>query len=246
MTAKIAARAGIALALALAVSPAAGAEGPALTRPLAGGGEVDWASGMVSARGGAAGDYRLPSADVARLGAERRARAAARTALRAALEALPRGARAKLTSAELDRALDRARAVDVQYQSNGGVLLSLAVSFGDLVAPAPAGPARAAAAAAAAGAAAPAPGPAPPVPAVVPERALVVPSMPLELAPGLAAGEKEGQLAWAVYRTGAPPSGVKAISARRDKQGRLVLPASESLQSLARGPAVIYVQKILR
>jgi hypothetical protein len=242
VTAKIAARAGIALALALAVYPAAGAEGPALTRPLAGGGEVDWASGTVSARGGAAGDYRLPSADVARLGAERRARAAARTALRAALEALPRGARAKLTSAELDRALDRARAVDVQYQSNGGVLLSLAVSFGDLVAPAPAGSARAAAAAAAA----PAPGPAPPVPAVVPERALVVPSMPLELAPGLAAGEKEGQLAWAVYRTGAPPSGVKAISARRDKQGRLVLPASESLQSLARGPAVIYVQKILR
>src|SRR5580704_8494322 len=52
---------------------------------------VDWRAGTLSATGGAAADLRMPSVDLARPGAERRARAAAIGKLRGALAALPLG-----------------------------------------------------------------------------------------------------------------------------------------------------------
>jgi hypothetical protein len=194
--------------------------------------EVDWGAGTISARGGAAADIRMPSADVARPGAERRARAAAVAKLRAALAALRPGG--KLSEKELEAALGRAHPAGVDYQSNGGVLLTMSLAFGDIVPPrevtvkaqvpdAGAEPTRKA-----------------------PEQALAVASMPFELAPRLVAGEKEAALSWAIYRTGAPPAGVDAITVKRDKDGRLVLPKAEakSLQKLAGAPVVIYLQKV--
>src|SRR5579863_4712594 len=81
---------------------------------------VDWRAGTLSASGGAAADLRMPSVDLARPGAERRARAAATAKLRTALGSLPVGAGHKLDPDRIDRALNRARTADVQYQSNGG------------------------------------------------------------------------------------------------------------------------------
>jgi hypothetical protein len=204
----------VAVALWGAVAHAEG-----LVRPLEGA-DVDWSAGTISARGGAAADYRLPSADVARPSAERRARAAAAQKLKGALAALSIGGGRKLSAADIDAAVKRARAA-VDYQSNGGALVTLALRFADVLAPARA-------------------------PEAAPERALVVSAMPLELAPKLAAGEAEGALAWAVYRAGSPPSGVTATAAKRDRQGRLVLPKGEGLGKLSSGPAIIYVQKILK
>jgi hypothetical protein len=193
--------------------------------------EVDWGTGTISARGGAAADIRMPSADVARPGAERRARAAAVAKLRAALATLPLRPGGKLSAAELEAALGKARPADVDYQSNGGVLLTMSLAFGDIVPPketakakdrdAGAEPTRKA-----------------------PEQALAVASMPFELAPRVAAGDREAALSWAIYRTGAPPSGVDAISVKRDQAGRLVLPKGEAkaLQKLAGAPVVIYLQ----
>ena len=52
---------------------------------------VDWMAGTLATGGGAAADLRMPSVDLARPGAERRARAVAEAKLRAALAALPLG-----------------------------------------------------------------------------------------------------------------------------------------------------------
>jgi hypothetical protein len=191
--------------------------------------EVDWGTGTITARGGAAADFRMPSADIARPGAERRARAAAAATLRAALQALPLGAGNKLSAAELEAALGRAHAGNVDYQSNGGVLLTLSLAFGDVAPPKeairPDGGAETARKA--------------------PERALSVASMPFELAPRVVAGEREAALSWAIYRAGTPPAGVDAIAVHRDRAGRLALPKGEAkaLQKLAGAPVVIYVQK---
>ena len=183
-----------------------------LVRPL-GDSEVDWAAGTITAHGGAAADLRVPSADVARPGAERRARAAALAKLRAALQAMPLGT-GKLSAAALEAALGRAHAASVDYQSNGGVLLTMSLAFGEVSppqektdktpkTPSPDGGAETA--------------------RKVPEQALSVASMPFELAPRVAAGEREAALSWAVYRTGAPPAGVEAIAVHRDRAGRLQL-----------------------
>jgi hypothetical protein len=192
--------------------------------------EVDWATGTISARGGAAADIRMPTADIARPGAERRARAVAVAKLRAALATLRPGA--KLSEKELEAVLGRAHPAGVDYQSNGGVLLTMSLAFGDILPPkepaasksrdAGVEPARKA-----------------------PEQALAVATMPFELAPRVAAGDKEAALSWAIYRTGAPPAGVGAITVKRDQAGRLVLPKAEAraLQKLAGTPVVIYLQK---
>jgi len=201
-----------------------------LVRPL-GDTEVDWGAGTISARGGAAADLRMPTADIARPGAERRARAAALAKLRAALQSLPLRPGGKLSATELEAALGRAHPAGVDYQSNGGVLLTMSLAFGDIVPPkekakappdAGAEPTR-----------------------KDPEQALAVASMPFGLAPRVVAGEREAALSWAVYRTGAPPSGVDAIAVKRDAKGNLVLPKGEAkaLQKLAGAPVVIYVQK---
>jgi len=193
--------------------------------------EVDWATGTISARAGAAADMRMPTADIARPGAERRARAAAVAKLRAALVTLRPGG--KLSEKELQAALGRAHPAGVDYQSNGGVLLTMSLAFGDIVPPKET----------------PAPKKSPDAGVEptrkAPEQALAVASMPFELAPRVAAGDKEAALSWAVYRTGAPPAGVDAISVKRDQAGRLVLPKAEAkaLQKLAGAPVVIYLQK---
>src|SRR5436190_13773130 len=71
----------VAVAALLAASLAAAAADADDASPLhdrrAGGVEIDWAEGTLTATGGAAADLRMPSADVARPGAVRRARAAA-------------------------------------------------------------------------------------------------------------------------------------------------------------------------
>jgi hypothetical protein len=208
---------GLCLALVLAAS-AASEDG--LVRAV-GGAEIDWGEGVIRARAGSAADYRLPSADMARPGAERRARGTALDAVRAALERLPLGQGRKLSRAEVDAAAAKIKTVTTDYQSNGGALVTVAVRFADV-----------------AGA----------VAANVPPRALVAPSMPLELAPRLLAGGEEATLSWVVYRMGPPPADADALAVHRDRQGRLVLPRGDRrlLEKLAGAPVVIYVQKILK
>ena len=102
----------------------------ALKQTLAGA-AVDWEAGTIAATGGAAADLRMPSVDLSRPGAQRRAHAAAVAKLRGALTTLPLGSGNKLTTAEIDRAVGRARDVDVQYQSNGGAIVRVEIRFGD-------------------------------------------------------------------------------------------------------------------
>jgi hypothetical protein len=223
-------RALVAAALLLVAGPAAADE--KLVRTL-GGSEIDWSAGLITARGGAAADFHLPTAELARPGAERRAQAQARARLRATLDDLPTGGR-KLSEAQKEAAVARAHREAVDYQSNGGVLLTLGLGFGDVVPPKE--PSRVVTTADAG-----APEPA----RKAPERALSVASMPFELAPRLAVGERDAPVAWAIYRLGPPPAGVDAIAVHRDRAGRLVLPKGEAkaLQKLAGAPVVIYVQK---
>src|SRR5579863_568988 len=68
---------------------------------------IDWRAGTLAATGGAAADLRMPSVDLARPGAERRARAAALGKLRTALTSLPAGGGRKLDPDRVDRALGR-------------------------------------------------------------------------------------------------------------------------------------------
>ena len=75
-----------------------------LVRPL-GDSEIDWGAGTISAKGGAAADLRMPTAEIARPGAERRARAAALAKLKASLLTLPLRPGGKLSAAELEAAL---------------------------------------------------------------------------------------------------------------------------------------------
>lgn len=193
---------------------------------------------MIRSEAGSAADYRLPSPEIARPGAERRAHAAAMAGLRGALRALPLGSGRKLSAAEIDAALTRCRTAGVEYQSNGGAVVTLSLRFAEI-----SGSARAE------------PDDKPPT------RALAVAAMPLELAPRVAAGEKadkdakaekdaknEAVLAWVVYRAGSPPSDVEAVTVQRDREGRLILPRGEgpSIEKLAGASAVIYVQKIVK
>jgi hypothetical protein len=212
------------LALAGVVAGPAGAETAALLRSV-GGAEIDWAAGVVKAQAGSAADYRLPSAEIARAGAERRARAAASAELRAALQGLALGPGRRLSSADIEAALTRVRAVNVDYQSNGGAVVTMSLRFAEVT-----------------GAAVEE------ADAVPPKRVLSVPAMPLELAPRVAAGDDQGTLAWAVYRVGPAPADAEALTVRRDRDGRLVLPRADRrlIEKLAHQPAVIYVQKIVK
>ena len=177
---------------------------------------IDWRAGTLSASGGAAADLRMPSVDLARPGAERRARAAATAKLRVALGALPAGGGHKLDPDRIDRALDRARTADVQYQSNGGAVIRMEVGFADwLEDPA------------------------------APTTALSVREARLVASPRAVVGGQEISLGAATYRVGAAPAGARA--ARVDHSGRLVIEGGADLAAkLARGVALIYVQKVLR
>lgn len=90
--------------------------------------EVDFGAGTITAQAGAADDLRMPGANAARPGAERRARAAAEAKLRIAAGALV-GGETKLAKSALERAV----VSRTEYQSNGGVVLWLSLRFSDLV-----------------------------------------------------------------------------------------------------------------
>jgi hypothetical protein len=189
----------------------------ALLREVAGA-EVDFAAGVITVRAGAAADTSLPSADLARPKAERQARAVATTKLRAALAALSLSPGRTLAATDIEAAVGRAQA-KVDYQSNGGVLLVLAVRFEDLFAD-PRADAK-------------------------PEHNMTVAAAPLDVAPVFVAGGKEGRLRWAVYKIGTPPAGLQARAAKRDDSGRMVLrDASDADAAAFDGVrAVIWVQK---
>ncbi len=179
---------------------------------------VDWHAGTLSASGGAAADLRMPSVDLARPGAERRARAAAAAKLRAGLGALPAGGGHRLDPDRIDRALNKARATDVQYQSNGGAVIRMEVGFADWLDD---------------------PG--------APTTALAVREAHLGAAPRAVVGGQEISLGAATYRVGSPPPDAGARAAHLDHSGRLVIEGGADLAAkLARGVALIYVQKVLR
>ena len=147
----------------LALAAAAQAKEPAAFKRAVAGTEVDWSAGAITAQAGAAADIRMPGPSAARPGAERRARAAAEEKLRVALRELGQGKKLEDKAAQ-------ATVSRVEYQSNGGVVMWLAVRFADLV---PAKPASV---------------------------SLKVASMPFVLAPVVVAGGKTAATAVATYR----------------------------------------------
>ena len=203
---------------------------------------IDWRRGTLSATGGAAADLRMPSADVARPGSERRARAAARTHLADALRTLPLGGGRRLDEAAVARAVTRARSANVEYQSNGGAVVRMEVSFGDwaevaAVLPPSAGAGARADTAGAGSAATPEPAPV----------ALWLPEARLGAAPVLVVAGREITLGSATYTTAAGlPTGTRPLTVHADKQGKLVVDEGGNSRELAGRPAVIYVQKVLR
>lgn len=202
-------------------SHSSSADTPLVTRLR--GCDVNWTSGFISAPAGSAADFRLPTPDMARPGAERRARAVALAKLRAALEDLPLGGGRKLEAPALEATLGRARPAEVEYQSNGGVTLRMMVAFVDLTIRSEISDAGSA-----------------------PVATLAVSAMPLEISPALSAGGQIVSLGFATYRVGAPPRDTAVLRARRDREGHLVLEESapDAVQRLAGAPALIYVRKI--
>jgi len=181
-----------------------------------GGVSIDWQTGTLDAAGGAAADLRMPSVDLARPGAERRAHAAALAKLRAALQTLPLGGGRTLGASEIDRALGRARTVDIQYQSNGGAVTRLEVRFADWIEQ-----------------------------KEPPTVTLTAPAMRLAAAPAAVVAGREIRVGAATFRLGPAPAGSNAVSARVDRAGRLAVEADADLASkLAGGVALIYVQKV--
>jgi hypothetical protein len=162
----------------------------------------------------------MPSADLARPGAERRARAAAVARLGKALAELPLGGGHTLPVAAVDLAAGRARDLGVEYQSNGGAVVRLRVVFADWLS------------------AEPPPGP-----------ALAVAEARLGAAPKVRVGKQEIVVGTARYRIGHPPAAAAAVAAKVDRDGNLVVagPAgpSDLAQKLAGAAIVVYVRKVL-
>lgn len=209
-----------ALLLTSLTGGAAGAESSALVERHDGV-EIDWAEGTVTVSGGAAGDLRMPSADVARAGAVRRAEAAARARLADALAAVPLGGGRKPASEDVQRAVRRARLSQSDYQSNGGAVVRVTARFADWLEAPPAAP------------------------TVV----LAVASAHLAAAPVIKVGSREVNVGAASYRVGAPPRDAKAVTAKVDRGGRVVVDGQKSgdlAERLARGTALIYVEKVLK
>jgi hypothetical protein len=184
--------------------------------------EIDWAAGTVTATGGAAADLRMPSADVARAGALRRAEAAARARLREALARLPAGGGQKVDGEGVTRALARARVTGTDLQSNGGALLHVATRFVDWIdADSP--------------------------PDAAPVVVLSVGAMALAAAPvaQIAGQASPRPIGAALYRLGEPPAGVEALPAKLGKGGHLTFALGRDkalVDKLAKGTALIYVR----
>lgn len=121
------------LLCALAAVPAAAEprQGSVLV-PIEHGGAIDWTRGVIKAVGAAPGDIRSPSPSLARVGAERRARAQAQERLLAAARALRMEDRLVGAWADADAAVAGrlaaavARVLDlaVDYGSDGSVVLT--------------------------------------------------------------------------------------------------------------------------
>ncbi|HKE17065.1 MAG TPA: hypothetical protein VKB80_19460 [Kofleriaceae bacterium] len=101
---------------------------------LGAGARVDWTRGLLIATGAAAGDLRAPSAELARLKAERQARDAARVQLRrlardlALADGRELGAALEGAAADrFDRALDAVIDEQVEHASDGSVVLAVAL-----------------------------------------------------------------------------------------------------------------------
>jgi hypothetical protein len=207
----------LALTLLFLVVPAALRADSSPLRDTLVGANVAWDKGTLDVSAGAAADLRMPSVDQARPGAERRALAAGQSKLRAALAALPLGHGNKLTGAEIDRAVARARSADVQYQSNGGAVVRVELKFGDWLE-----------------------APNPPVVLTV-----AVKNMRLGAAPMARVGGREVRVGAATYVVGDGPKNVP--DAKVDKEGRLVLTGDAALaDKLARGAVLIYVGRVSR
>ena len=211
-------RAALALCTVAALHAGAAHAADALKQTLAGA-AVDWEVGTISATGGAAADLRMPSVDLSRPGAQRRARAAAVAKLRAALVTLPLGSGNKLTGPEIDRALARARDVDVQYQSNGGAIVRVELRFGDWLEK-PAGPDG---------------------------FAVAVSAIRLGAAPTARVGKRDVRVGAAVYRVTEAKTVKNVADGKVDTDGRIVLSGDAELPDrLARGQVIIYVAKLQR
>jgi hypothetical protein len=208
------------LVAGLAAHPGHAPSGTSLEETRAGV-TIDWGEGTLTAPGGAAADLHMPSADLARPGAERRARAAALAQLKQALLVLPLGGGRTLSPEAVETALARARAADIEYQSNGGAVIRLRVRFGDWLPAEPtAGP------------------------------VLAIDEIHLAASPALRIAGKEIASGVARYRLGAPPAGTRPVAVKVDREGRWVAKADKADKDLGdklSGTAiVIYVQKVLR
>ena len=240
---------GLCAAAAVALPLAAAAVGTLPAHPLAplqevvnDGVTVDWSAGTLTTQAGAAPDLRMPSAEVARPGAVRRARAAALARLKQALGALPLGGDRRLPPDAIDRASARARTAGVEYQSNGGAVVSLVVHFTDwldtpgrLPQSAPDGGSDPDGGTSEASAGSPAV-----------DVTISAAAARLGAAPIVKGGKQEVALGAATYRIGTPPASARAVAAKVDRAGRLVLDSASIAQKLAGGVAVIYVQKITK
>jgi hypothetical protein len=174
-----------------------------LVRPL-GDSEIDWGAGTISAHGGAAADLRMPSAEIARPGPSAGPGPRPWPSCAPPCRPCRFAPAASCRRADLEAALGRAHPAGVDYQSNGGVLLTMSLAFGDIVPPKEKDRK-------------------PPDAGVettrkAPEQALAVASMPFELAPRVVAGEREAALSWrstarARRRRGWTPSPSSATAA---------------------------------
>lgn len=170
--------------------------------------EIDWTAAILTAQGGAAAELRMPGPNAARPGAERRARAAAEEKLRSTTE--------KLLGKAVDGPIvgERATVARIEYQSNGGVVLWLALRLSDVVIAPAAGV------------------------------ALRVSSMPFVAQPTLAAGGKRVTLGLATYRPAAEaPADAVLVRAERDGALALSGKDGKLVESLAGRAVVIYLEK---
>jgi hypothetical protein len=196
------------LLVVLLAASFAQARAPSAWKRMVAGAEVDWSAGTIVAEGGAAADLRMPGPNSARPGAERAARAAAAAKLRSAIRELGLDKDAETSAAE------HAAVSRIEYQSNGGVVLWLAVAFSDV----------------AVGKAAP--------------KALRVSTAPFRFAPTLAGAGKFVRASSATYQAAADcPADALAVK-RDDKGRLVLPSAETALiDSFAGASVVIYVEK---
>ena len=184
------------------------AKQPAAFKRVVAGAEVDWSQGILIAQAGAAADLRMPSPNAARPGAERLARAAAEKKLRAAMRELG-------LDTQADSATERAVVSQIEYQSNGGVILWLSLQVSDLVT-IPAQP-----------------------------RSLKIASMPFEIAPTIVAGGKEARVGLATYRAAIDcPKDALTVARDEKGRLALPAARKELIDSFAGAAVVIYLEKV--